>query len=521
MKKYLTILVLLLLICGCSTTKKTEEIQTDQTEEIEEVEETNVLLEKIDMSKWLYDKSSDTYYQTGISYCVNPADSEYETLGIFIPGAYFTATENSDGTYTCEINENAQVSGYSVYNAPIVFPVNTPGHKAQDAPDGFSKNASTYTSEGFIYVLAGCRGKDEGVPSGVVDLKAAIRYIRYNESVIPGDMDRVVVFGHSGGGSQCSVLGASGDSELYEPYLNAIGAANTSDVVNAVMAWCPITSFDTADLSYEWNMSASRSGLSDEMKQISDSLASAYATYINENNFVDEDGNVLYLKESNEGIYQSGTYYEYVLDIIEDSLENYFEDENMSEKEIASYINDLNSDIEWIGYEDDEVTVYSLEEFSKHIKKATKPIGAFDKLDEGGHELFNDGDGEMTHFDEVLYEIVKGSEYEDEMKEDLEKLDSLGYSISTRVKMFSPLYYLLETSEGYNTSTVSTYWRIRTGIEQSDTSLCTEINLALALNMYGSDVDFETVWEQGHTQAERTGKGTTNFIDWVEEIFPA
>lgn len=59
---------------------------------------------------------------------------------------------------------------------------------------------------------------------------------------------------------------------------------------------------------------------------------------------------------------------------------------------------------------------------------------------------------------------------------------------------------------------VAEHWRIRTGIEQGDTALCTEINLALALENYGVDVDFETVWGQGHTQAERTGTVDENFI---------
>ena len=47
--------------------------------------------------------------------------------------------------------------------------------------------------------------------------------------------------------------------------------------------------------------------------------------------------------------------------------------------------------------------------------------------------------------------------------------------------MYTPLYYLPESSEGYETSTVAKYWRIRTGIAQSDCALSTEINLALAL----------------------------------------
>ena len=85
--------------------------------------------------------------------------------------------------------------------------------------------------------------------------------------------------------------------------------------------------------------------------------------------------------------------------------------------------------------------------------------------------------------------------------------------------MYTPLYYLPESSEGYETSTVAKYWRIRTGIAQSDCALSTEMNLALALENYSGveNVDFETVWGAGHTQAERTGSSKDNFIAWVNE----
>jgi hypothetical protein len=71
--------------------------------------------------------------------------------------------------------------------------------------------------------------------------------------------------------------------------------------------------------------------------------------------------------------------------------------------------------------------------------------------------------------------------------------------------------------DGYQTANVAQYWRIRTGIDQGDTALTTEVNLALALENYGRDVDFETVWGLGHTMAERTGTSTENFIQWVNE----
>lgn len=137
----------------------------------------------------------------------------------------------------------------------------------------------------------------------------------------------------------------------------------------------------------------------------------------------------------------------------------------------------------------------------------------------GGHELFNTGDGEKTHYDSVLYELVKGTEYEADVAEDLAKTDALGNGMEYRINMFSPLYYLMEANGGYGTSDVADYWRIRTGIEQTDTALTTEVNLALALQAFGADVDFETVWGQGHTQAERSGDSTANFIAWVNSLW--
>jgi len=52
-----------------------------------------------------------------------------------------------------------------------------------------------------------------------------------------------------------------------------------------------------------------------------------------------------------------------------------------------------------------------------------------------------------------------------------------------------------------------------------NTALTVEANLALALGNYEGveDVEFETVWGQGHTTAERSGNSTDNFIAWVNE----
>ena len=204
------------------------------------------------MTRWQYNADDKVYYQIGISYCSNPANESYEKLAVFVPADYFEATDNGDGTYTCSLKSDATVGSYTAATAPIVMPINTPGYSAQKALSDYT-DVSDYTDQGFIYVHAGCRGRDDGAPAGVTDLKAAIRYIRYNSGVIAGDTESIFTFGMSGGGAQSAIVGATGDSELYNDYLTAIGAVEgVSDAVAGSMCWCPITNLDTADASYEW-----------------------------------------------------------------------------------------------------------------------------------------------------------------------------------------------------------------------------------------------------------------------------
>ena len=283
-------------------------------------------LPKIDNSAWLYNADDNVYYQLGITYCETPADENYENLAVFVPGAYFTGKDNGDGTYTCEINSDGTAGIYTAATAPVVMPINTPGYSAM-APLSSYSSLTSYTDEGFIYVHAGCRGRDHGAPAGVTDLKAAIRYIRYCADVLPGDTDSIFTFGMSGGGAQSALMGSTGDSDLYTPYLEAIGAVQgVSDAVLGSMCWCPITNLDSADEAYEWMMGITRSGLSDEDQEISDKLAFAFADYINRAGIKDPEGNVLTLEVSGEGIYQAGSYYDYLLTVIEGSLANFLED---------------------------------------------------------------------------------------------------------------------------------------------------------------------------------------------------
>ena len=269
-------------------------------------------------------------------------------------------------------------------------------------------------------------------------------------------------------------------------------------------------------------MGVTRTDLSPEFQAYSNALAAAYAGYVNAMGFRDGDGNLLTLEPSVEGIYQAGSYYDYVKRVIEESLEHYLMDNGMTaDGSVQGFIDYLNSAGAWVEYDaqTNTATISSIADFSLRCKKATKPVAAFDKLEQGGHALFNTGDGANVHFDGMLYEIIQGTAYQAAFDADFAMTDSVGNTVAQRLFLFSPLSYLLPANEAYGTAAVAEHWRIRSGLFQSDTPLTSELNLALALSAYGADVDFETVWGQGHTAAERTGDADGNFIAWVQTLW--
>jgi hypothetical protein len=468
-------------------------------------------------SLWHYDSSNKLYYIVGLFYCSNPASSTYEQMGIYVPASFMNATANSDGsTYTCTINSTATVNGYTASTAPIVVPVNTPGYSAQSAPSGTSSDVATFTNAGFIYLWPGCRGRDAGAPLGVTDLKAAIKYFRYlqaEQNAVPGNTSTIFSFGHSGGGAQSSLLGTSGNSSLYDDYFAAIGAnTDYKDDVCGSMCWCPITNLDQADGAYEWNMGLTRSGLSTADSNISKALASSFATYINSIGLKNPStGTALTLSATSDGYYQSGPYYEYVMGVINDAVSRY---NSYNSASVSSYSTT------------DET---ALKTFASAYKSASKGLGAFDDYDAKGQpeNTLMGIAGTAGHFNPILAEIVNtyASSYYSSFTTDLAKTDAVGKSVNTRLMMYTPLYYLIDNSTYYNgggkgSSDVAPYWRIRTGIDQGDTGLPTEIDLSLALQNYSGvkSVDFETIWGLGHTQAEDVnGAATTNFVSWVEK----
>lgn len=635
---------MVLSVTACSNGVNIKAAQVvDESESVVQEGESDVRLEalssynqdmeslKLDNSAWQYDATNDVYWQIGIKYCTNPETTEYETMGIYIPGAYMIGASNGDGTYTCTINLEGEINGYTAQTAPIVMPVNTAGYSAQAAPTSYNyESIADYMDEGFIYVYAGMRGRSNGydeagnltysggAPWGVTDLKAAVRYYRFNSELLPGNAENIFTFGHSGGGAQSALMGATGDSTLYYEYLTSIGAAMfdedgnyISDAIAGAMSWCPITSLDYANEAYEWQMGQfSSEGTRQEdtwTSALSDDLAESYATYINALGLTDSEGKPLTLEASETGIYTAGSYYDYLMSLVEESLNNFLSDttfpyteskgfkadggfggggrtpsdggimpgkmpdgelpegampnaegvkdgnmkgegrplngngpgfstdntEPKTYETVQDYIDALNSDETWVQYDEstNTATITSMEDFVQHCKNASKSVAAFDDLERGQAEnmLFGNDENNALHFDETIAKLLEANQetyatfadwneaYIEAYTSDLGKVDKMGNTIAERMNMYNPMYFVSDYYEGYNTSNVAKYWRIHTGIEQGDTALTVEANLALALEKLDEveSVDFETVWEQGHTLAERTGTGTENFIEWV------
>lgn len=640
-RSFLTALGASATMVGCASSgESTNTSQANPTDESASTNPSDTSTLALDSAAWRYDQENDIYYQIGVQYCTAPQATQYESMGIYVPGAYFSASDNGDGTYTCEVSSDATAGSYTASTAPIVFPVNTAGYSAQAAPTEYDTQGITdYTSAGLIYVYAGCRGRDNGenpdgstfaggAPWGVTDLKAAIRCIRYNAALLPGDKNHIFTFGHSGGGAQSALVGSTGDSSLYSPYLEAIGAAFTdadgapiSDATYGAMCWCPITSLDVADTAYEWMMGQyAGTGTREDgtwTALLSKDLAEAFASYINTSGFATEDSGPLALSEGGEGIFAAGSYYDYLLSVVEGSLNDFLSDtkfpyapssgtradggfgggssggrpekrddaegaapdpqggpdgaapygatgtgpsdapsgkppeeamaggpgslasssdssESATYEDAQAYIDHLNAEEEWVSYDatTNTATITSLGAFARHCKTPTKDVGAFDMLDRSAAEnkVFGTAESDALHFDATMARLLADNaddyaaasgwndSYPSDYASDLQSVDDMGTDSATRQNLYNPLYFLSDAYEGYGSATPASHWRIRTGIEQGDTSLTTEVNLALALAARSdvAEVDFATVWGQGHTMAECSGSATENFLAWIE-----
>ena len=204
----------------------------------------------------------------------------YQNMNIFVREA---DAAKQDNAILLNVNNSGWLASYQGgkggWNG--TDPITSANYTGADIVNGGTYVSTSDTDKrgaalarGFVYINMASRSRGATAPAGVyedgiyqgkapaaiVDAKAAVRYLRLNDSLMPGSASRIVVNGTSGGGAQSTQLGATGDSADYLPYLKAAGAAGVdtngrssiSDSVFAIVAYCPIQDMGSADLAYEW-----------------------------------------------------------------------------------------------------------------------------------------------------------------------------------------------------------------------------------------------------------------------------
>ena len=450
-----------------------------------------------------------------IVYVANPLDTAYEVMNIYIPEAYFNGKS---------------INGYTTESAPIFFPNQVggymPGKPASTKNNGFGgmmppmggnngappqskrgdgrppmgnggltgdfgnrKNAVLIAlSKGYVVASAGARGRtnkdQKGIfygkaPAGIVDLKAAVRYLKYNDNVMPGDANKIFSNGTSAGGAMSVLLGATGDNPDYLPYLKELGAANTSDAIFATSAYCPITNLDHADAAYEWQFfgvnsyqkrgpfgpqgNAEESQLSENQINVSRDLKNLFPTYVNSLHLKATNGEGYTLDADGNGSFKI-LVKSYLIASAQKALE---EGSDLSK-------------LAWLKIENKKVTDLDWDAYVRYLQRQKTPT-AFDALDLTSPEtnLFGTSTIDNQHF--TVYGIqnttVKGTTADKHI-----------------IGMMNPMDYI-----GTPNTQTARHWRIRHGSKDKDTGLAISVILATYLQNNGNDVNLELPWDRPHS----------------------
>jgi hypothetical protein len=345
-------------------------------------------------------------------------------------------------------------------------------------------------AEGYIVASPGVRGRENQAkdgtyygkaPAAIVDLKAAVRYLRHNKGILPGNMDQIIASGCSAGGGLTTLLAASGNSPLYEPYLKEIGAAEEKDNIFAGDCHSPIADLDHGDMSYEWEYANSQSRQTID-KQISAELKALYPAYQASLNLKGKD-NFGTLTADNMGAYIVKYYLvpeanKYLLGLAEDKRQEY-----------------LIRNAAWLHW-DGKNASFTMEDFaSQHIARE-KPAPAMDQtgLNDAETILFGDKTTNARHFTDYMTKKTGTT-----IDADFQKV----------IDMMNPIYFILQKNPG-----VAQHWRIRHGATESSESAVVPVDVATALENMGRDVNAQLYWDAGHCQ----DLDPNGFLTWMDKI---
>ncbi|MFI5567349.1 subtype B tannase [Streptomyces sp. NPDC051740] len=450
------------------------------------------------------------------------------------PGGGTTTITNTACGYQ-SMNVFVPESAFGDQRAPVYFAVNNSGWKASyiraSVTNGTAYNSSTSNvgaalKAGYVFVdvanrsrgLVGADGTAPGkAPAAAVDAKAAVRYLRLNDTAMPGSAERIVVNGTSGGGALASILGASGNSGEYDPHLAAIGAAGIDakgrstlrDDVFAVTAYCPITDLGNADAAYEWlyDVLATRDTTgSNPSPEGAAEMAARFPAYEKSLGLRNPDGSRL----------TAATMLDTIEKEVVRSAETYLEAdpahtipplggtfEITSRGTTTSYVND------WIDVDTATRTVRSVD-MAKYLafvatQATLKTTPAFDAVGVDGNTTSGT---ETDLFGPPSQKYLNYTEYgwnHNDVAGDGSGLDDTGLTwdqytsrksttVDDQVHLINPMDFV-----GTRADTAPN-WYVRHGTRDRDTSFTVSVNLdrALAADQQVGNLDYRLAWNQPH-----------------------
>ena len=429
----------------------------------------------------------------GIVYVANPVEEQYQQLNLYIPEAYFNGET---------------INGFNAQTAPIFFPNGVGGYmpaKPLSLTGGKFKDTNNSLimalSKGFVVASPGARGRTSATgkaPAVIVDLKAAVRYLKYNDKEIPGDANKIISNGTSAGGASSALLGASGDQAAYEPYLKELGAAPATDAIFAVSAYCPITNLENADKAYEWqfgNLSQYKTmevsmldynvqrtyktrTFTAEQTKVSADLKKDFPTYLNSLQLKNSKGKRLTLNAKGEGNFK---------ELLKQTIIAAAEKAQKEGTDLSQY--------SFLTLKNGKVTAINWDGYLTYMERHKSPP-AFDALDlsTGENQLFGDSTTDKKHFTPYA---LKNSTTESQMAD------------ANIVKLMNPMSFI-----GKKNAHLAKHWRIRHGAKDSDTSAAISLILATALQNHRYAVDYALPWDKPHSG----DYDLEELFSWAEKI---
>lgn len=411
-----------------------------------------------------------------IPYVANPVYKDYQCLNVFVPVKID--------------NKNLDVT-----NAPILFNIGVGGYMSVNNEKAKEMNNRTdlALAAGYVVVSPACRGRDNKdsngkyygkAPAAIVDLKAAVRYIRHNKGRIPGNTERIISVGCSAGGALSALLGTSGNSDLYDSYLKEIGAADEKDNIYASACYSPITDLENADMAYEWMYGLLPTKDGKVNQNLSEELKTKYPDYLLSLNLIGKD---------DFGAITADNYKDYLLKYyLFPSLSDYLN--KLSPEKLEIYLKSN----PWIMKKNENVT-FTFDAYLKHIGRM-KGLPAFDDFEKHSPEteLFGNDSINSRHFTTFSLRF--------ETKLNNAKIDN---DLNSKVNMMNAMYFIINKNQG-----CANYWWLRNGTSDNHTSQTVMINLATKLQNANKSVNTQLFWDGGHC-ADNDPEG---FIKWIENI---